>query len=92
MMNRTELTMEQMELVNGGNFLFKIFSAAGNLGNKIAVGAWTSYCDARKEAETAVETAIDAGKEGAHSITGYCPYPIDHSLTLRYNLRESKQG
>ena len=52
-----------MEQVNGGGFFDTIYLAAANLGNKIAVGAWTTCCDARKTAKTAVDTAIDEGKE-----------------------------
>ena len=63
MMNRTELTMDQMEAVVGGGFFDTIYLAAANLGNKIAVGAWTTYCDTRKKAETTVDTAINEGKE-----------------------------
>ena len=63
MMNRTELTKDQMEAVVGGDIFDTIYLAAGNLGNKIAVGVWTTYSDARKTAETKIDTAIEEGKE-----------------------------
>ena len=71
MMNRTELTMDQMEAVVGGGFFDTIYLAAANLGNKIAVGAWTTCCDARKTAKTAVDTAIDEVKEGYEKLVDW---------------------